>query len=393
MKQNNNTTQKLIDKKPDDDKDVAAAKRLSTLLEPVVKLAGLFSGGGVIFSAIVSIAVLMIYAKAIGRNDLVPLVLDNKLTALLPWVGTTFLFFGSYCLIIFFASAPYIMGMQFFKETPATRPRVATLFALSAIAGSIVFIVLTYKFSDVSLSEKSIWVFGVTSICLLATLFDKQVRWALQFLSLDTAPQYNAAWWHRAGIFLFSAFPVAASVFCAVYPTSLLLFTYIGDDTPESVNYMAFLSAVSVVFAYLPAWAFFTTKHNLVTRILTTTGIALSAATTIIIMAPGAGSNIVYSSAGAMGVRDSTVANYRLKKDFVLGDFDAKIWGTVAGKDAEPVISAFTLFSLGDILLLCPAKMAPLKLKDWVGSNAQACVITHSSEVVRLSHIAVGEGA
>jgi len=367
------------------DTEIITAKRLSALLEPVVKLAGLFSGGGALLSAIVSIAIVMIYAKSIGRNDLLPLVLDKKLTSLLPWMGMTFLFFVSYCLIIFFVSVPYVLGMQVFKVTPATRPRIATLFALSAIAGSTVFIILIYHFGEVPLPIKAALVFGVMLACMLLSLLDIHVKLALAFLSLDMAPRFNAVWWHRAGVFIFAAFPVAASVFCAVYPLSLLLHTYIGDDTPEAVNNMTWLSIMAVVIAFVPAWAFFTSRTNLVLRLLKTAGIALGAAAAIIIMAPGASSNIVYSAAAAMGVRDNTIAVYRLKKNFVLTDFDSETWGPVTGGNAEPVVSGFALFSLADILLLCPATMAAFELKDWGTDNAQACVLTHSSDVVRRS--------
>ncbi|MNH32133.1 hypothetical protein D3C79_925530 [compost metagenome] len=92
----------------------------------------------------------------------------------------------------------------------------------------------------------------------------------------------------------------------------------------------------------------------------------------------------MYSAAGALGVRDATPVKYRLKKNFESKDFDNETWGDIAGDKKLPVVTAFPLFSLGDILLLCPASLADLTLKDWSGGKSLACILTQSSDVVRL---------
>ncbi len=48
---------------------------------------GLIGSLGALLSAVVSFGILMTYAKAIDRIDLLPLVFDKQLSALLPWMG------------------------------------------------------------------------------------------------------------------------------------------------------------------------------------------------------------------------------------------------------------------------------------------------------------------
>ncbi|MNY51116.1 hypothetical protein D3C86_1866780 [compost metagenome] len=48
-----------------------------------------------------------------------------------------------------------------------------------------------------------------------------------------------------------------------------------------------------------------------------------------------------------------------------------------------PLISAFPLFSFGDVLLLCPVKLIKTELKNWPAESAY-CVVAKNSKATRM---------
>ncbi|PAU63681.1 hypothetical protein BZL42_04085 [Pseudomonas indica] len=369
------------------EKTIAAfSKSLGSVLEPVGKHLGVLSALAATASAVLSFAILMTYAKAIGRIDLLPLVLDKRFAALLPWMGLTALFALLYILVMLTTTASYAMAVSIYNDTPTTRPRVATLLLWPAIVGSLVFVGISYQISDIDPATTASWVFGSILITMFFTLRSKTYRLAISLVSTITAPKYLGAPWHQAGVFALTYFTLAFAVVCAVYPVSLLLHSYAGEDTPEAVNTMMFISMLAVVLLFLPAWVFFTSKQHVAHRSLQALWLAVSIVAVVIFVCPGASSTIVYSAAGAMGVRDLTPFNYRLLNSFDARDFDEGTWGKVSGEEKMPTINAFPLFSLGDVLLLCPANLKKTKLAEWP-QKSLSCILTRSSDVVKLPKV------
>lgn len=369
------------------EKTIAAfSKSLGSVLEPVGKHLGVLSALAATASAVLSFAILMTYAKAIGRIDLLPLVLDKKFSALLPWMGLTALFAFLYMLVMLTTTTAYAMAVSIYNDTPTTRPRVATLLLRPAIVGSLVFVGISYQVSDIDPATTASWVFGSIFITMLLTLRDKIYCLAISLVSTITAPKYLGALWHQAGVFALTYLALAFTVGCAVYPVSLLLHSYAGEDTPEAVNAVMVISMLAVALLFLPAWVFFTSKQHIAHRSLQALLLAVGIVTVVIFVWPGASSTIVYSAAGAMGVRDSTPFNYRLLKNFDVRDFDKGTWGKVSGEEKTPTVNAFPLFSLGNVLLLCPANLKKTKLAEWPHKSL-SCILTQSSDVVKLPKI------
>ncbi len=112
-------------------------------------------------------------------------------------------------------------------------------------------------------------------------------------------------------------------------------------------------------------------------------GSALLVTLVIVAIYPGASSTVVFKAAGMMGVRETTPLKYRLLKNFESKDFDPASWGTVEASQNLPVVKAFPLFSLGDVLLLCPSGLSGTRLGEWP-QHSHACIVTQRSDVVIL---------
>ncbi|UZE87439.1 hypothetical protein [Pseudomonas viciae] len=84
---------------------------------------GLIGSLGALISAVVSFAILMTYAKAIDRIDLLPLVFDKKLSALLPWMGVVAFVLFLYMVVMCVTTLFYALAVSFFQ--PNTEPQAS----------------------------------------------------------------------------------------------------------------------------------------------------------------------------------------------------------------------------------------------------------------------------
>lgn len=64
-------------------------------------------------------------------------VLDKTFTGLLPWILLVALFFFLYSLVMLTTTMIYALGVSFFKDSPASRSRVAALLVIPVWIGSV----------------------------------------------------------------------------------------------------------------------------------------------------------------------------------------------------------------------------------------------------------------
>lgn len=76
---------------------------------------------------------------------------------------------------------------------------------------------------------------------------------------------------------------------------------------------------------------------------------ALVILSVVIGIASGGPETIVYSSASVMTVHNESAAKFLLTEAYAVDDFSADIWGRVESVRNQPLISAFPLFSFGDV--------------------------------------------
>ncbi|WP_223472520.1 MULTISPECIES: hypothetical protein [unclassified Pseudomonas] len=344
---------------------------------------GLIGSLGALLSAVVSFGILMTYAKAINRIDLLPLVFDKQLSALLPWMGMVAFVLFLYMVVMGVTTMFYALAVSMFNQTPNLRPTVARFFFWAAVVGSL--IIVTFAFQGPKVDHRivaCVIVLGMSAV-MGVSLKSKKFRMALELVSLFNNLKGLGVWWHQAGVFLFAYFVLMVAVFAAVYPMLILLKSYTGKDTPEAITTLMIISMVAVVLLFLPALIFFVSKKHIVTRGLLSVGSALLVTLAVVATYPGASSTVVFKAAGMMGVRETNPVKYRLLKNFEAKDFDLASWGEVEVSRDLPVVKAFPLFSLGDVLLLCPSGLSGKRLGEWP-EHSHACILTQRSDVVIL---------
>lgn len=344
---------------------------------------GLIGSLGALLSAVVSFGILMTYAKAIDRIDLLPLVFDKQLSALLPWMGMVAFVLFLYMVVMGVTTLFYALSVSMFNQTPNLRPTVAWFFFWAAVVGSVIIVTFAFQGPEVDhLIVACVIILGMSAV-MGGALKSKKFRMALELVSLFSNLKKLGVWWHQAGVFLFAYFVLMVAVFAAVYPMLILLKSYTGKDTPEAITTLMIISMVAVVLLFLPALIFFVSKKHIVTRGLLSVGSALLVTLVVVAIYPGASSTVVFKAAGMMGVRETTPLKYRLLKNFEAKDFDSASWGTVDASPDLPVVEAFPLFSLGDVLLLCPSGLSGTRLGQWP-EHSHACIVTQRSDVVIL---------
>lgn len=344
---------------------------------------GLIGSVAALFSAVISFGILMTYAKAIDRIDLLPLVFDKRFSALLPWLGLVAFVLFLYMLVMFTTTIFYALAVSLFNQTPNFRPTVARLFFWVAVIGSLIFVALLFQAPQIG----HVIVVGVIITCMISfmglSLVSKKFRIALKFVSLFNNLRSLGAWWHQAGVLFFAYFVLMVAVFAAVYPVLILMKSYTGKDTPEAITTLMVISMIAVVLLFLPALIFFVSKKHIVARGLLSFGSALLVTLAVIAVYPGASSTVVFKAAEIMGVREASPLKYRLLKNFEVKDFDLASWGAVDGSRDLPVVMAFPLFSLGNVLLLCPSRLSGTLLGEWP-NHSHTCILTQRNDVVIL---------
>ncbi|MEX5350805.1 hypothetical protein WCE02_05490 [Pseudomonas juntendi] len=363
---------------------------LNQILSLVIKHWAAIGTIGAVASGLLSFGILMTYSKAIGRIDLLPVVFDKKFSALLPWMGFVGFVFSLYMALFLTTTTIYALAVSLFNQTPTLRPHIARLLLIPATLGSVLFVGSVFQLPELGHGIVAATIMACMLGIMFLLLLSKRFRMALEIVTLISGPG-DVKKWRQAGIFGITYLLLCFAAFAAVYPMVILLHSYTGQDTPEAVNTLTIISMVTVFLLFIPALIFFVSKKRVAIRVIQAVAVALIATLAVIVMYPGATSTIVYKSASMMGVRDTTVQQYRLLKNYDVADFATASWSVTEATNGLPIVSAFPLFSLGDVLLLCPGRLADTRLGDWP-ERSRACILTQSSDVVKLPEAVVIKG-
>jgi len=353
-------------------------KRLKQLTEHWTLLT--FLAG--LLSALLGLGTLMAFTRAIGRIDLLPMALEAK-SSILPWIVIIVFLSLAYIAVLLITSFFYALALSMFSSTPNLQPQIAKLSVFPIIAGAAIFIGCIFHDPGWNKGIIALLISVVATGITIVTIKKKEFKLALEFVALFTHPEKAKSKRGSYGHLLGFICLLNMTIFSAIYIVTLLLKTYVGVDTPQAVNQLMIVSTIAVILNLAPAIVFFATKHNSLTRALRGLGTSIAVGLVIIAIAPGATSTIVYSAASIMGIRETTSSAFMLQESFGVEDFDTKIWGSVDKVREHPVIQAFPLFALADILLLCPAPLTSTKLADWP-EKSNVCIVTKNSAVTRL---------
>jgi hypothetical protein len=139
---------------------------------------------------------------------------------------------------------------------------------------------------------------------------------------------------------------------------------------------------ITSAFGLLPAVAFYLGKDGLWSRARYTLGGVVLVIAGALYFAPATIPMIVDSAAELIGIKSLKVSPFMIKDTYAAEDFDSQ-WGEVSTRRSYPVVEAFPLFTLGDLLLLCPKLLAPTDLENWP-SVTHACLIVDAKTTKKM---------
>lgn len=322
------------------------------------------------------------YTTAIGRPDLMAAAVDAK-SALVLWLAIVALVVAAYFLILMTSSILFGLAVSLFNDSPTIQPDVVKVLVLPVLLGITALMAVIFQAPELGDYEKLGCMALFTVVALLAVHISPKFRLAVDVCATAAAPGNANSKAARIFLLVMLALLLVGAVVSAVFPASLVLKAYSGEDTPEALTKLMVISIFSAGMTLIPVVVFYASKADIFKRISQCVAAAFVILVIVIGVSPGGSLTIVYSAASIMKVRDQTEAKFMLTEGYANEDFDTRIWGTVETVRNHPMISAFPLFSFGDVLLLCPVKLIKTELKNWRAESAY-CVVASNSKAMRM---------
>ncbi len=350
-------------------------KRILTFWAPIV----FFVGG---LGTLLGIYTISTYTTAIGRPDLMAAALAAK-SDLVTWLVIVALVVSAYFIVLMTTGILFGLSVSLFNESPNLQSDLVKVFFWPVFLGIAALMGLVFKVQHLDDFGRLAFLIGFVIITVIALHFSPMFKMAVELCATAATPAKANSKGSRLILQTMLMFVLASAVFSAVLPVSLILRAYTGEDSPEAVTKLMIISIFSAALPLIPAMVFYVSRADLFKRVIQCLAMALLILPIVIGMAPGGPEAIVYSSASVMKVRNESEAKFLLTDVYAVDDFSADIWGPVESIRNQPLISAFPLFSFGDVLLLCPTKLIKTKLKDWPAESAY-CVITKGGKAIRM---------
>lgn len=356
----------------------ALKKNLKRVLTFWAPLSVIFAGLG----TLLGFYTLSTYASAIGRPDVMAAALEAK-SALLPWLATVIGMLGAYLLILLSTTVLFGLTVSLFNDVAPLQSRLVIILLFPTLAGIVGLLWLIFGWPHLTNSWRTLWTVLYVVFAPAALLLSPTFRRAVDGCASMPGPDNGKSWPLRLWFMLMLSLLLVATVFSAVFPASLILKSYVGEDTPDALNRLMFITMFATGITLLPVVVFYVTKADLFKRLGLVVLAVIVIGGTVIAVSPGSTAAIVYSAARVMNARESVAARFMLTKTFAKEDFDCRVWGTVETLRSQPVVSAFPLFAFGDALLLCPSSLIDKGRKEWPELSAY-CVLTQSSNAIRM---------
>ncbi|KNH29559.1 hypothetical protein ACS77_02465 [Pseudomonas syringae] len=356
----------------------ALKKTIKRILTYWAQLAVLVGGLG----TLLGFYTISTYTTAIGRPDLMAAAVDAK-SALVLWLAIVALVVAAYFLILMTSSILFGLAVSLFNDSPTIQPDVVKVLVLPVLIGVTALMTVIFKAPELDDFKKLGCMAMFTVVTLLALHLSPKFRLAVDVCATAAAPGNANSKATRIYLLVMLALLLVGAVISAVFPASLILKAYSGEDTPEALTKLMVISIFSAGMTLIPVVVFYVSKADIFKRISQCIAAAFIILLIVIGVSPGGSLTIVYSAASIMKVRDQTEAKFLLTEDYANEDFDAQIWGSVETVRNLPLISAFPLFSFGDVLLLCPVKLIKTELKNWPAESAY-CVVAKNSKATRM---------
>lgn len=322
------------------------------------------------------------YTTAIGRPDLMAAAIEAK-SALVLWLAIIALVVAAYFLILMTTGIVFGLSVSLFNDSPNLQSEIVKVVVWPVLLGIAALMVVIFQAPELGDGEKLACMLLFIAVTIPALHLSPTFRLALDICATVAAPGNVKSIAARIFLLTLLALLLVSTVVSAVLPVSLILKAYSGEDTPEALTKLMVISIFSAGMTLIPVVVFYASKADIFKRLSLCVAAAFAALVIIIGVSPGGAVTIVYSAASLMNVRDQSVGQFLLTEDYAKDDFDAHIWGAVETVRNQPLISAFPLFSFGDVLLLCPIKLIKTELKNWPAESGY-CVVAKNSKSHRM---------
>ena len=330
-----------------------------------------------VIGAGIGVLTLYIFTSAIGRVDLFMMAIDAK-SALAVWVLIVVLIGTFYLASLSMTTWFYGMAVSLFENIPDKLGMVALWLLLPIWVGFGAFIMLVFYGSnyfrvDVSLVLVCVVTASVYGLLFLGKGFRKLFR--------DSSAGMGRA--KRFFALAFQCFIVCFTVVLSAIPASIILKSYVGEDGSDAVGFVAVLTFFTLALSLVPAFVFYASKGEAYMRAIYGSIVALLLLSLFFLFSRGAMSTVTYAAARSLQVKQDVPARFVLADDVSLSDFDNLQWRTRLHGGKRVEVQGFSLFSFGDVLLLCPGDYINLGLHD-LSKFSMNCFLTQNSKVVRM---------
>ncbi|RML51073.1 hypothetical protein ALQ93_02485 [Pseudomonas syringae pv. pisi] len=353
----------------------AIKKNLKRIVDHWVIVGLMLSGVGTLFG----FAILSTYLSAIGLPGLFPSALDTK-TALVPWMLLVALLLIAYVFVLTMNSMIFVSGATMFNKQPYAQIKMVRMLAIPLLVG------ITVQMGTIVLEIHPLLTIlasaSAETLVFIILMRLEGFSVAIHVTGFMAQPERGMTWHARYGALIPLFIVVFSTVLSAVFPVQLALSTYTTPDDIESILKLSGLAILVSCLAIAPAIVFFAFGDNLFAKIRNTSAVLMILTIVMLTMAPQTFPAMVYRTAYLMGLRETTITSYLITDTYSVDRFDSD-WGNVTVDKDRPVVQGFSLLSLGDLLILCPARLVTTELAQWPSRSA-ACLVTDTKTAKRV---------
>lgn len=334
------------------------------------------------FGTLMGFYTILTYTTTIGRPDLLAAAIEAK-SSLVLWLLIVVLVVAAYLLVLMTTAVLFGLAVSLFNDVPSLQAHIVKVLLWPVLLGIVAFMAAAFQLPELG----GVWKIALTMLLffliILVPLVSPGFRLAVDLSATAALPAKSNSWTVRAWLLVMLALLLLGTIISAVFPASLILKAYSGEDAAEAVTQLMVISIFSAGITLIPVVVFYVSKADIFKRISLCVAAAFAVLVVVVVVSPGSTSSIVYAAASVMKVRDQVEASFLLTEAYAAEDFDPTVWGEVSVLRDQPLIKAFPLFSFGDVLLLCPVKLMKTERKNWPVESAY-CAVTKNSKAIRM---------
>lgn len=361
--------------------DTPFVKFKSGLLDIIEKVGKFFSESWTLvtfFGTVLGLFTLYLYVKTIGRTDLF-MASASVQASLFVWLFLVVLVSFAYMFILIATPSLFSLAVSMFGRDSANK-RTASLHLIAPVfLGFFVFSFMVFIYPEGHQLWTVFWVVLTTALATAAAFCRSGLRGAAS--SALRSASGNGTKFSEKVIFGGLVWVlVFFTVLSGSSPALLAIRAYKGSFEEYTVYHVMTLAILTMTASLVPILVFHVSKERVLRRVFYSCLSLIAVFFFTVIISPGTLGMITYSAAGLLEIRQSETSTYIVGEVYKGAEFDKDTWGAEPFGEGRVYITAFPLYSFGDVLLLCPAGLKKTMFKDWPALSSQ-CFTTRNSDM------------